>query len=524
MFNFGTSNKASVQDIMATAEATKTSPIKVAINSNGYGDSRSFWGQIKDNDNEVKSNYANISICNSFDVVGKYVSALSESVQFPRSSAYAHFVGCISAAMLGRFSVEYYGKKQPTGLYFVIAQPPSSGKSAINESAIEPMIAEVERLNDLRKKERTALNAKLAQLKAELKAEQSPSSLQKLYEDKAELEDKIARMNPIVFPVSDTTPEGLARINANQGSFAVISDEATAINSLLGMTYGDASRKTNSELVLKAWDSGHVSITRANAENNMSFVAMGAISVIAQDETINSIMSAGERGIGVSERFGLVREAPLLGTRVFCDANGESTFKPVPIELKTQYFKLIHNIMSESNIELRVSHRAATLLNLAKQEMEEKLKDGGEYGHTMLRGAMGKFDKQTTRIAAVLHVIRNWCDGGLRDKEISYDTMCEAKMIFDELSRTYLASAESSGFAGDKTEMKSVKERVIAMGKAGKGRVSRRALIEACQKVKPFINQQGTPDKVDKALEKLEKENFVCVCSDSVYINPTLLG
>lgn len=179
-----------------------------------------------------------------------------------------------------------------------------------------------------------------------------------------------------MFPVSDTTPEGLAKINFRQGNFAVISDEATSINSLLGLTYANSERKTNSELVLKAWDSGHVSIARANAENNMSFTALGCMAVIAQDETISGIMEAGARGIGVSERFLLVREESFLGRRKFVDDNGDTTYTPVDAGLKADYYKLIHNIMTEQSVSLKVSRSAMRVLNMARQEMEPKLADG----------------------------------------------------------------------------------------------------------------------------------------------------
>src|SRR5699024_11790773 len=67
-------------------------------------------------------------VCSSdlVDVVGKLARNIARSVQFPESSAYMHFIGCVSAAMLGRFTVEYHGTDQPTALYVVTSQPPST--------------------------------------------------------------------------------------------------------------------------------------------------------------------------------------------------------------------------------------------------------------------------------------------------------------------------------------------------------------------------------------------------------------
>lgn len=527
MFDFN-EDKLSVEQVMAIAAADNLPPLRVAINANGYRQSQSFWKAPVEID-AANDKYPVISLGNDVDVVGKLSANIARSVQFPESSAYMHFLGCVSAAMLGRFTVEYHGTQQPTSLYVVTSQPPSTGKSAINSLSIAPMIAETERLNELRKRERKKIMAKLSALSREMKQEKSPSEMASLFEEKEDLEEKLEKLCNIVFPVSDTTPEGLARINNRQGNFAVISDEATSVNSLLGMTYGDGSKKTNSELVLKAWDAGNVSIARANAENNMSFIALGCISVIAQDETINAIMSAGARGNGVSERFWLIREKPIIGSRVFIDENGESNYEPVSAELKALYFKLIHNIMNESDVKLKVSKSAMKYLNRARQDIEPHLADGGKYSHTMLRGAFGKFDKQVIRMAAVLHTIRNWTpkSNGFPDRstEIDLDTMQEAYIMFSESSKTYLSSANAAGHAGDHAEMNKLIDILIRQGKNGKGVVGVRSLYEAARKVKPFEGQSGVMTRIkDHLLPMLDEKNYTCLIGDKVYINPRLLG
>ncbi|QBZ71334.1 hypothetical protein [Escherichia phage Jahat_MG145] len=525
-FSFETS-QLSPKQIIETAESQGISPVRVSIQANGYRQSSSYWGQVEDI-NGGNDRYPVISLGNDVDVVGKLARNLARSVQFPESSAYMHFIGCISAAMLGRFTVDYHGTDQPTALYVVTSQPPSAGKSAINSLAIAPMVAEVERINEQRKKERKKIQAKLAGLLKEMKSERSGADMEILYQEKEDLEEKLSKLCDVVFPVSDTTPEGLAKINNRQGNFAVISDEATSINSLLGLTYANSERKTNSELVLKAWDHGHVSIARSNADNNMSFFALGCMSVIAQDETINGIMDAGSRGIGVSERFLLVREQPLIGTRVFVDENGDSTYEPVDGELKAQYFQLVHNIMSEINVSLKVSRSAMRVLNIARQDMEPHLADGGKFSHTMLRGALGKMDKQVIRIAAVLHVIRNWFNPAgypQKSREIDVDTMQEALLMFHELSKTYISAANASGYAGDDAEMSKLIELITRHGKANKGVLNVRALYEAARKVKPFLGQAGVMKRIEsQLLPMLEQKNYVCVINGVIFVNPVLMG
>lgn len=515
------------QQIISTAEAQGLSAVKVAIQANGYSRSSGFWGDVKDI-NSGNDKYPVISLGNDCDVVGKLSRSLAESVQFPVSSAYMHFVGCVSSAMLGRFTVEYHGTDQPTALYVVTSQPPSTGKSAINSMAIAPIVAEVERINEQRKKERKKIQAKLNGIAKELKSERSGTEYAALYEEKEEYEEKLAKLCDVVFPVSDTTPEGLAKINFRQGNFAVISDEATSINSLLGLTYANSERKTNSELVLKAWDSGHVSIARANAENNMSFTALGCMAVIAQDETISGIMEAGARGIGVSERFLLVREESFLGRRKFVDDNGDTTYTPVDAGLKADYYKLIHNIMMEQSVSLKVSCSAMRVLNMARQEMEPKLADGGEYSHTMLRGALGKMDKQVIRLASVIHTIRNWQDvngTATKSREIDVETMQEALLMFQELSKTYISAANASGHAGQDAELIKIIDTITRLGKANKGAITARAIYESVRKVRPFLGQAGVMKRIeDHLLPILEDLNYVCLTNGRVFVNPALMG
>ena len=527
MFDKFQDDRLSPEQIIELAKAQGIPQLRVAIDANGYRQSQSFWKAPQEIDGGGDK-YPVISLGNDVDVVGKLSRNIAKSVQFPESSSYMHFIGCVSAAMLGRFTVDYHGTNQPTSLYVVTSQPPSTGKSAINSLAIAPMIAETDRLNEIRSKERKKILAKLSALAKEMKQEKPQTEMAALFEEKEDLEEKLSKLSDIVFPVSDTTPEGLARINNRQGNFSVISDEATSVNSLLGMTYGDGSKKTNSELVLKAWDAGNVSIARANADNNMSFVAMGCISVIAQDETINAIMNAGARGIGVSERFLLVRERSFLGERVFVDEDGNSTYEPIDNGLKAAYFKLINSIMSEVDVKLKVSDSAMRYLNKARQAMEPHLADGGKYSHTMLRGALGKFDKQAIRIASVLHTIRNWhSDKGSapKSREIELETMQEAVLMFNELSKTYLSSASAAGHAGDAAEMNKLIDIIIRSGKQGKGIVGLRSIYDNARRVKPFEGQAGVMTRIkDHLLPALEELNYICLIGEKVYLNPRLLG
>lgn len=516
-------NKLSINQIQEIAAATGVNPVAIAIRENGFSDSFAFWDKPEEI-NSGNDRFPLISLGGD-NLVYEYAKAKAESVQFPVSSAYAHFIGCMSAAMLGRFWVDYHGEEQPTALYMVISQPPSTGKSAINSAAINPMRAEIDRINEKRKAERSRLAGELRKIEKEIKNDAKGNSMVALYEEKEKIEEKLKRAANVVFAVSDPTPEGLAKVAAIQGNFSVISDEATAINTLLGLTYGGTDKKSNSELILKAWDMNHMEVARSNQDNNLSLRPVGAICVIAQDETIKGIMDAGQRGIGVSERFLLVREEPRLGTRVLCDENGDAVYKPVDKALVSKYYRLVHNVMNEEKVVFSLSLHATRALNLARQDMEASFAAGGKYSHSMLRGHLGKFDKHVIRIASVIHTIKNWAGEkpNRANREIDLDTMQEAIMTFNELSKTYLSSANAAGFAGDEAESRKLIDVVSEIAKKNKGRAQIQSVIAKCRNVTPFNGQQKVAERIETLLETLESMNYVCRVDDNIYINPRLM-
>uniref|UniRef100_A0A6M5CB08 Helicase n=1 Tax=Vibrio phage Vc1 TaxID=1480731 RepID=A0A6M5CB08_9CAUD len=189
---------------------------------------------------------------------------------------------------------------------------------------------------------------------------------------------------------------------------------------------------------------------------------------------------------------------------------------------------MVHNIMTEESVVLKPSRGAMRVLNIARQELEPDLADGGKYSHTMLRGALGKMDKQVIRIASVLHVIRNWFNEEgtpTKSREIEMETMQEALVIFGELSKTYINAANASGYAGDEAEMSKLIEIIIKLAKQNKGITNSRAIYESARKVRPFVGQAGVMKRIEeKLIPMLEDRHYVCNVGKFIYINPCLMG
>jgi hypothetical protein len=73
------------------------------------------------------------------DILTRAAVAISNQVQFPVNTAFMHGLGIIATAMTKSFYYEYYGNESPVNLYVVTSQPPSTGKSGINNFFAGPV-------------------------------------------------------------------------------------------------------------------------------------------------------------------------------------------------------------------------------------------------------------------------------------------------------------------------------------------------------------------------------------------------
>jgi hypothetical protein len=100
---------------------------------------------------------------------------------------------------------------------------------------------------------------------------------------------------------------------------------------------------------------------------------LGNISVIAQDESIDAILAAGDRGNGLSERFLMLREQSMLGYREHWDmVNDCPVSKPMPDSLRSEYARFIHNVVSAEKTRLTLHNDSARMIGLLRNQWEKK--------------------------------------------------------------------------------------------------------------------------------------------------------
>ena len=208
----------------------------------------------------------------------------------------------------------------------------------------------------------------------------------------------------------------------------------------------------------------------------------GVFAVLAQDETIDTILSQGERGVGIAERFLLCRETSLLGSR-------DHTKKGyVDDELLARYAELVNRLVLSDGVVIEASEEAQNFINEQRNIIEPDMGDFGKYSSVVLRGVLGKVDKQTYKIASILHASDNW-QKGIGKRIISLATMKKAFNIFMELTQVYIRTSDEKGFGGVESQVDALVDYLQKQATKGRYRIKVRTLLDNTKKTGAWKGQ-----------------------------------
>lgn len=476
----------------------------------------SAWEAIIDD--EQCAGYSEVNICGK-GLLADYARQIAASVQFPINTTYLHALAVGASAMVRRFSYAWHGfDNNPVNLYTVSAQPPGTGKSGVNNYLTNPIREIYKTLNLENEGKRKAIENEIKKL--ETQCEQNPHD-----KESAELlvEKRLyySRHCHVIYSTDDATPEALESICGRQNGMAnIISDESDAVNVVLGSVYGSESRKSNSGIFLKMFDGGWHAPSRVTRETRDGRV-YGCLAIIAQDESVKSILQAGESGRGISERILMLRERNLLGHR------NHMIYTPVDKEIKELYEKTCENLIRGHNNEvLYFGEEATRMINEYRQQVEVELADGGRFSAPMLRGAIGKADKQICKIACILHGFEHWQNDAItRPKEVSVDNVAEAKRIYMELINSYVRITDGQGYTGDQSAIDKLKEKFKASAQKNKLRVDLNSLASSLSRTKPFADMTGRTKIIrEKLIPAMAVQNWCLLSEDGkeIYLNPRI--
>jgi Protein of unknown function (DUF3987) len=449
--------------------------------------------------------------------------AVAAEVQFPLQTTYIHALGVIASLSVRHFKVAYWNSGTiPVNLYVVTSQPPSTGKSGVNNALTEHARIVISEKNEKNRASRDALRSKIEKKKKELDKAESDGDAEQIYKELMRLEEHLKIVNAYRYGLNDVTAEKAEDICASQGGvFTIVSAESFGIKTVLGDVYKNPNSTPNQNLFLSAWDGEYISSARITREGYEGYAAC-SIAVLAQDGTFDSILnSAGKDSCGVSERFLLGREPTLIGKRKSSDR------VPVPYEIKKAYHDLVDNILEQGPITLTMSSAALRQISMVKDFYDDESADGKRYANDIMRGIVGKADKQIHKIASVLHIVNNWKKGGEKKTEIGGDTVFKAFNIFKDCTKIYEAIADNRGITGKNTNRNLVIERVKKIANDQKGiklKIKLATLRDATKNLKQLKRENFTEFLRKDILPELEAMHYLAFDSvnDLIYINPIL--
>jgi hypothetical protein len=184
---------------------------------------------------------------------------------------------------------------------------------------------------------------------------------------------------------------------------------------------------------------------------------------------------------------------------------------------------LIAACVSSGEVVLKISSDGMKEIVKFRQAIEPELADGKMYSNTMLRGAMGKADKQIIKIACLLHITENWKQGGRQQTTVLKNTVVSAIAIFDQLSQTYIKAADDLGYAGKSTECAYIASRLQDFLQKKKISMKVSQFRDNIKGRGAIANVTGLTAKLkDEYLPELQKRGYLVEHQGTIYINPKL--
>ena len=114
----------------------------------------------------------------------------------------------------------------------------------------------------------------------------------------------------------------------------------------------------------------------------------------------------------------------------------------------------------------------------------------GRYSSNVLRGVIGKMDKQVYKLAAILHAAENYGDG-VKSRTISKETAIKAHTIYMKLTQIYMDTSDEKGFFGIKSQTNAVVKYLQSYTNGGRLNIKVRTLVDNVKKTRPWKDQKN---------------------------------
>lgn len=376
-------------------------------------------------------------------ILAQMAKEAARVIQFPENTAYLHGLGCFSSATTINFEVEYNHKFIPTGMYTLCAQPSGSGKSSAHGYFIDPIHHALVKRNRLLSMYHKNIDSEMEVLTKQAEKAKSDTGLLKSYSAAMDrlIADKLRQ--PLVGPAKkNVTPQAAEEVAAKQGGVInVCSDEQEALDTYLGLSYGDGKSSPDNGVFIAAFGGDIMGTARVSREG-ISIPVRGAFAVVAQNGSIDTMIKAGAAGRGVSERCLIIKEPNRIGYRVY--ALEHSQFD---VDLKADYQRLVENVVEGSYPNrLTFSDECRRMIVDLKNMVEPQCRAGNKYGDDQIKGFASKIEQHIVKLAANFHISEQWNPAvtGKPCKEIQVSSLTKSMIVCMDLLDSYKVLIESA--------------------------------------------------------------------------------
>ncbi len=307
------------------------------------------------------------------DDIADYVKAVAESTQTPVDMAGTAALAAVAVCCQGKYKIR--GKAdwvEPLNGYFIVINPPSERKSAVEHSIVKPLDVYEEQYNI-----RNAGAVEASKMRKRILEKRQKAVEEKVSKGNADMEelDRIAQeaadfeeVRPLQLYVDDITTEKLVSVmSANKGRAALVSSEGGIFDTLAGIY----TKNVNIDVMLKGYSGDPIRVDRIGRESENIMDPALTILLMAQPNVLSEVMrNTTFRGRGLTARFLYSMPASFVGTRDFRS-------KPVSDECYRRYEQKIVNLLEDEYTRtaemITLSDEAIELLAAFASELEPRL-------------------------------------------------------------------------------------------------------------------------------------------------------
>lgn len=464
------------------------------------------------------------------DLIGKYKNpivdmsrAVAKSVQFPLNTTFLHIVGVMSSTTIRKFTYRSrYGAPKHCGLYTLGAQPPSTGKSPTNKLLVDPIKHYVDAENEKNEPLRMLLEDEIKRLEKEFDKCKVLGERRDIAEKIIDKRKDLLELSEYTWGITDGTAEGIEESAAKQhGRFSIVSDEAEAVSVVFGLyNKGEA----NLGFVLKGFDGGDQLTLRIGRKGYKGTV-IGAVAVLAQESTVTKVLGAGREGggsRGICERFLIISEPNIIHEK------NHRVFVPVPSDVEKTYLDTVAAIVNQQfDVCVYFSDAAIDFIITILEGLQVHISDGGKYANELMRGVIGKAETQICKIAATLHIAKEWSPKGKKNHEISVDEVAAAANMYIQIIKSFVGVAANEGVAGKELELQVAAKRLKAIinnPKKPRLQIKYADFADSLRNTAPFSSVSGLRKYVLGLIPDLQKSCFIVFDEEKkiIFINPKL--